>query len=160
MAKEIERKFLVTDDSYRRLATKSFRIVQGYISREPERTVRVRVRDNEGFLTIKGLTQGVERDEWEFQIPHADAIEMLNRVCLPGAVDKTRYIVAYEGYTWEVDEFHGVLSPLVVAEVELEDAACQPSLPPFIGKEVSGDPEYYNSSLAEKCEELLKASPD
>lgn len=147
MAKEIERKFLVTDNSYRDMATSSTRIMQGYISRRREGTVRVRVRGERAYLTIKGITQGIERNEWEYEIDPADAMTMLRECCEGGVLEKVRYVVPYGGYEWEVDEFGGRLAPLVVAEVELPSADEEVAFPPFIGREVSGDPAYYNSNL-------------
>lgn len=150
MAHEIERKFLVINESYKQMAVRSHKIAQGYISRQKEGTVRVRVRDDEAFLTIKGVNHGISRSEWEYPIPTADAREMLREVCGGAVLEKTRWIVEYQGFTWEVDEFHGRLAPLVVAEVELPDACLEPPLPPFVGREVSDDPQYYNSVLIEK----------
>lgn len=147
MAKEIERKFLVTDDSFKRIAIGCGRIEQGYLSRTPEATVRVRIKGEVAFMTVKGRNRGAVRDEWEYPIPVADAREMLD--ILPGgAIDKTRWIVPWEGHTWEVDEFHGALAPLIVAEVELADEKEPVTLPPFVGREVTGDVRYYNSNLA------------
>lgn len=156
MSKEIERKFLVKDNSFVEMASESHRIRQGYISRRKEGTVRVRTLDHRGFLTVKGATHGIERHEWEFEIPYEDANEMFSTVCEPGLIDKTRHIVDYMGYRWEIDEFHGSLSPLVVAEVELPSAETEPPLPPFVGMEVSDDPAYYNSNLLQKS---VKAQP-
>lgn len=146
MAKEIERKYLVTDDSYKRLAVASHHITQGYISRRKEGTVRIRLRDGRAFLTVKGVTDGITRNEWEYEIPADDAREMLSHVCQGNIVEKTRYLIPYEGLTWEVDSF---TSPrlMTVAEVELPSPDFIPALPSFIGKEVSGDPAYYNSNL-------------
>lgn len=149
MGKEVERKFLVRDDSYRRMAADSCRITQGYISRRKEGTVRVRIYGKRGYLTVKGANRGIERYEWEYEIPVSDAREMLATVCEAGVIDKVRYIVDFQGFRWEIDEFQGVLAPLVVAEIELPDAAVEPPLPPFVGKEVSDDPAYFNSNLLE-----------
>ena len=147
MAKEIERKFLVTDSSYRTMAHTSFKISQGYISRRKEGTVRVRVKGDKAFLTVKGANTGISRNEWEYEIALADATQMLETVVEGRPLEKTRYLVDYEGYTWEIDEFEGRLAPLVVAEVEMISADDNPPLPPFVGREVSGDPAYYNSNL-------------
>ncbi len=150
MPKETEYKFIAKDDSYKRMATASHSVRQGYISRRREGTVRVRVLDNEGFLTVKGANRGATRDEWEYPIPADEAREMLERVCLERQIEKTRWIVPYGGLTWEVDEFHGVHEGLTVAEVELPDADTHLSaitLPPFAGENVTGDPRYYNSNL-------------
>lgn len=146
MAKEIERKFLVTDNSYKAMAVKSVHIIQGYLSRSREATVRVRIKDDHAFLTIKGITEGISRNEWEYEIPMADAREMLAN-CEGTVIDKMRYIVPFEGFTWEVDEFGGKLAPLCIAEVELPSADASPILPPFVGADVSGNPAYYNSNL-------------
>lgn len=147
MAKEIERKFLVSDDSYKLMASESHRIAQGYISRRKEGTVRVRILDDAAFLTVKGENHGISRNEWEYPIPVEDAREMFRDVCEDPILEKTRWIVPYEGLIWEVDEFRGALAPLVVAEVELPSADTPVPLPPFVGREVSGDPAYYNSNL-------------
>lgn len=142
MAKEIERKFLVVDDSYKDYT--STRIRQGYLSSEPSRTVRVRVKDNRGYLTVKGLTCGATRDEFEYEIPLCDAEAMLC-MCDPDTViDKIRYNVG----RWEVDEFHGRLEGLRVAEIELSVENEAIALPSFAGREVTGDERYYNSALA------------
>lgn len=146
MGKEIERKFLVSDfRAVQRAARKSVRISQGYLSVDPERTVRVRLRGERGFLTIKGLTHGATRAEFEYEIPAADAREMLS-LCVGKIIDKTRYLVDYEGQTWEVDEFHSPRE-FWLAEAELQSESQQLILPPWIGREVTGEPQYYNSNL-------------
>lgn len=148
MAKEIERKFLVTDKSYRELATACHTIKQGYLSNDPDRTVRVRLKDDAAYITIKTRNMGAERNEWEYQIPAGDAEAMLCH-CTGNVISKRRYIVPEpSGLQWEVDEFEGTLAPLVVAEIELP-AVDTPFTPaPFIGEEVTDDPRYYNSALA------------
>lgn len=147
MAKEIERKFLVTDDSYRAMATAVHHIIQGYISRRKEGTVRVRVRDGRGFLAVKGATLGgISRDEWEYEIPETDAMEMLAKACEGNVVEKERHIVPYGDLVWEVDSFIRPVE-MTVAEVELSSPSTPISRPPFVGQEVSGDPAYYNSNL-------------
>ena len=148
MAQEIERKFLVKDDTYKRMATSSSRICQGYICSSRGRTVRVRIRGEKGFLTIKGPanSSGTSRFEWEKEIPLEDANELMN-LCEPGKIDKTRFIVEHEGHKWEVDEFHGENEGLTVAEVELKDENEQVKLPDFIKEEVTGEVKYYNSFL-------------
>ena len=148
MAKEIERKFLVSDDSYKAMSTACHHICQGYISMRKEGTVRVRVRDYNAFLTVKGINRGAVRDEWEYPVPVADAMEMLRSVTEGNVIEKHRYIVPFRGKTWEVDAFGGALSGLVLAEVELTAADEAVELPPFVGEEVTGDSRYYNSSLA------------
>lgn len=150
MAKEIERKFLVKDRSYREMAVRSHHIVQGYISTRPEGTVRVRIKDEQAYLTVKGLTVGATRDEWEYGITTADARAMLERCTEGNVIDKTRYIVNHDGRTWEVDEFNGALSGLVVAEIELPSEDTAISLPAFVGNEITDDPRYYNSALSQR----------
>ena len=150
MGKEIERKFLVSSDAYRTLATESHTIRQGYLSVNPDATVRVRILDDRAFLTVKSRNKGAERGEWEYEIPLADGRELL-ALCTGSAIlEKVRYIVPArpDGFRWEVDEFGGAKAGLVVAEIELPDAATPFEIPDFIGREVTGQPEYYNSSLA------------
>ncbi len=146
---EIERKFLVRDSSYRQLAHKSYRIRQGYICSGHGHTVRVRRRDDQAFLTIKGpsVDGGLSRYEFEKEITLAEA-EQLFGLCEPGVIDKTRFLVdAGDGHTFEVDEFYGDNDGLVMAEVELASADEPFAKPPFIGDEVTGDRRYYNSHL-------------
>lgn len=147
MPQEIERKFLVTGE-YKSKASEQSRIVQGYISSARGRTVRVRIRDGKGYLTIKGASNasGVSRYEWEKELPLAEAEELM-KLCEPGVIDKTRYLVQSGRHTFEVDEFYGENDGLVVAEVELtsEDEAFEK--PDFVGREVTGDIRYYNSQL-------------
>lgn len=146
MGVEIERKYLVKDSSYKAIAKCKSHIVQGYLCREPERTVRVRIRDSKGYITIKGLNHGMMRLEFEYEIPKHDAEEILG-LCNGKILDKTRYIVEYGGFEWEIDEFNNLDDNLVVAEVELPSVNSTVSLPPFIGEEVTGNPKYYNSML-------------
>lgn len=148
MALEIERKFLVTDDSYKAIAFHSDRIAQGYICREGGNSARVRVRGEKGYITIKGPStdDGISRYEWEKEIPASEAWELM-KLCHGGIIDKTRYLVKSGRHTFEVDEFHGDNEGLVVAEVELEDVDEKFECPQFIGKEVTGEKRYYNSHL-------------
>jgi CYTH domain-containing protein len=148
MALEIERKFLVLDDSYKREAFSSYHIMQGYICKERGKTVRVRIRDNQGFITIKGPSDqgGIVRYEFEQEIPLADAKELM-KLCEPGIIDKTRWLVKIDEHTFEVDEFFGDNEGLVVAEVELSTEDETFEKPHFIGIEVTGDRRYYNSQL-------------
>lgn len=148
MGKEIERKFLVANDTYRRMACRSIHMRQGYLSVNPQSTVRVRVTDDKAFITVKGMTSGATRDEWEYSIPVVDAVEMLGRLCSDNVIEKVRYIVPFDGMTWEVDEFVRPCSGLVVAEIELESEFQPVALPEFICDEVTGNPEYYNSNIA------------
>jgi CYTH domain-containing protein len=145
---EIERKFLVRGNDYKRLAYGSSRIKQGYICSGHGRTVRVRLRDDKGFLTIKGpsLDGGLSRYEFEKEITVEEA-EQLFRLCEPGIIDKTRYLVKSGQHTFEVDEFYGDNEGLVIAEVELGSPDEPFEKPAFIGEEVTGDRRYYNSHL-------------
>ena len=149
---EIERKFLVSNlNACLQLHTNSKRIVQGYLSFDPARTVRVRKTDTKPFLTIKGKSNatGDTRFEWEKEIPENEATQLLD-LCLGQIIRKTRYIVPHQSHLFEVDVFSGKLQGLVIAEVELSAADEQLDLPTWIGKEVTGDPRYYNSDLAKK----------
>ncbi|MDE5809616.1 MAG: CYTH domain-containing protein [Muribaculaceae bacterium] len=148
MAKEIERKFLVIDQSFMSMAGKVDRIEQGYVSLRPGGTVRVRIKNDRAYLTVKGLNKGAVRDEWEYEIPMTDAREMVDRVTEGIVIKKLRYNVEYAGRKWEVDVFEGVHQGLILAEVELESADTPIELPPFIGEEVTGNPQYYNSVLS------------
>ncbi len=147
MAQEIERKFLVKGD-FKNLAVKSTRIIQGYLSSVPERTVRVRVKGDKGFITIKGIgsTSGASRYEWEKEIGTTEANELL-AICEPGVIDKTRFLVKAGPHTFEVDEFYGENEGLTVAEVELSSEGESFERPEWLGEEVTGDARYYNSML-------------
>ena len=148
MAVEIERKFLVKDNSYKALSFAHRHIRQGYLSSGQGKTIRVRLRDSQAFLTIKGpsLDGGLSRQEYEYEIPFVDG-EKLLLLCEPGIIDKVRWLVKSGEHTFEVDEFFGDNEGLVMAEVELQDASEEPKIPDFIGKEVTGDRRYYNSQL-------------
>lgn len=149
MSKEIERKFLVRSSEYRDLAIQKKEMMQGYLSLDPDATVRVRIVDEEAFITVKSRNKGAVRNEWEYTIPVDEGTEMLKTCCKSRLIEKTRYIVeAGDGLKWEIDEFHGSLDGLVVAEIELPEEDYPVILPEFVGKEVTGDPRYYNSSLA------------
>ena len=140
MAQEIERKFLVKGD-FKREAFKATRITQGYLCSVPERTVRVRVKGEKGFITIKGIgnESGASRFEWEKEIPVAEVRDLL-KICEPGIIDKTRYLV-------KAGEFTGENEGLTVAEVELPDENAAFEHPSWLGEEVTGDKRYYNSML-------------
>lgn len=147
MALEIERKFLVTGD-FKSEVTRAIRIKQGYLCSNPERTVRVRMVGEKGFITIKGIgnASGVSRFEWEKEISSAEAEQLLT-LCEPGLIDKTRYLVRAGEHTFEVDEFRGENEGLTVAEVELSSEEETFLKPAWLGKEVTGDRKYYNSML-------------
>jgi adenylate cyclase len=147
MAQEIERKFLVSGE-FKSLAVKVTRITQGYLSSVPERTVRVRIKGEKGFITIKGIgsASGASRYEWEKEIPVSE-IEELLKICEPGVIDKTRFLVKAGPHTYEVDEFYGENEGLVVAEIELSSEEEAFEKPEWLGEEVTGDVKYYNSML-------------
>lgn len=148
MAVEIERKFLVSSDAWRD-GPPGVRICQGYLSRDKERTVRVRLAGDKAFLTIKGESAGISRKEFEYPIPSEDAEALLD-LCLPQLVDKIRHERQHGGHVWEVDEFLGANAGLIVAEIELSDADETFERPDWLGREVSDDPRYYNANLAER----------
>lgn len=147
MGIEIEHKFLVSGDGWRRAATQQTRFSQGYLSRDPARTVRVRIAGDAAFLTIKGETRGASRAEFEYAIPVADARQLLALSDGP-VVEKIRYLCPYEGMTWEVDEFLGANAGLVLAEIELESEGQGFGRPAWLGEEVTGDGRYVNANLA------------
>lgn len=148
MAQEIERKFLVLSNDFKSEAFKKTNIKQGYLSSKPERTVRVRVRDNHGFITVKGISNasGASRYEWEKEIPVVEAEELL-LICEAGIIDKTRYEVKVGNYIYEIDEFYGENQGLVIAEIELIKEDDSFEKPFWVGEEVTGDKKYYNSNL-------------
>ncbi|SMQ66162.1 CYTH domain-containing protein [Devosia lucknowensis] len=150
MAKEIERKFLVSGDAWRTAVTGSRRLAQGYLSSNAKATVRVRIFDDaQAVITIKGPTIGISRAEFEYPIPLDDGLELL-RLAGENVVLKTRHIVPHAGLTWEVDTFEAQHAGLVMAEVELESAGQFVDLPSWVGQEVSHDDRYANASLSRK----------
>ena len=148
MAEEIERKFLVKSDAFKEKAVAKTRITQGYLSSVPERTVRVRVKGDKGFLTIKGIgnESGASRYEWEKEIPLAE-VQQLLKMCEPGVIDKTRFNVKAGPHIFEVDEFYGDNEGLIVAEIELSSEDENFKKPVWLGEEVTGQVKYYNSML-------------
>ncbi len=149
MAKEIERKFLVRPSNWSELGP-GLKIRQGYLSTVIERTVRVRTYGEHGYVTIKGVTSGISRSEYEYEIPFSDATQILDGLCLRPLIEKTRYRIPFAGHTFEVDEFFGANRGLTVAEVELKSADEKVELPDWIDRDVSSDPRYFNSNLALK----------
>ncbi|MBD1841995.1 CYTH domain-containing protein [Cyanobacteria bacterium FACHB-63] len=145
MGVEIERKFLVKDDRWRNLAPGEL-YRQGYIP-TVESTVRIRVVNDRGFITIKGMSEGISRAEFEYEIPAIDAAQMLDTLCKPPLIEKNRHKIELNGLLWEVDEFLGENCGLIIAEVELRNADQAIDLPDWIGEDVSHDPRYYNSNL-------------
>jgi adenylate cyclase len=146
MGIEIERKFLIQGEGWRQLGTGTpYR--QGYLVNTKDRTVRVRVAGDQGYLTIKGSSDGIQRSEYEYAIPLSDANELLDTLCQRPFIEKTRYRIPYQDVVWEVDEFSGANQGLIVAEVELKDPNQPLDLPEWIGSEVSDDPRYFNANL-------------
>ncbi|MBN2283127.1 MAG: CYTH domain-containing protein [Deltaproteobacteria bacterium] len=147
MALEIERKFLVSGDAWRKGAI-GVRCRQGYLQTDPRRIVRVRVMGSDAFITVKAGLSSLSRLEFEYPMPVGDAETIINDLCREAVVEKTRYHVSYGGRIWEIDEFEGENRGLIVAEVELDDERQHVALPDWVGEEVSGDPRYYNFNLA------------
>lgn len=146
MGKEIERKFLVKNDDFKRLAQGvSYR--QGYLNSAKERTVRLREAGGQGFLTVKGPNRGASRDEYEYEIPLEDCRAMLDSLAEKPLIEKMRYSIPQGKHRWEVDEFLGANQGLVVAEIELDSADEKFHKPAWLGEEVTGDPKYFNSNL-------------
>ena len=148
MAVEIERKFLVVSDDWKSSVVDSKVCRQGYMVTEPKRSVRVRVIGDQGFLTVKGATDGISRMEFEYEIDLADANYML--MLCDQLVEKTRHFIEHDGLTWELDEFEGMNAGLVMAEVELESENQQIDKPVWAGEEVSGDERYFNGYLSKR----------
>jgi len=146
MGIEIERKFLLKNDTWRSLA-RGIKYRQGYLNSTKDRTVRVRTIDDRGFLTIKGPNKGATRVEYEYDIPGSDAANMLDDLCEKPIIEKNRHKIDFAGLIWEVDEFFGENTGLIVAEVELESEDQRFEKPEWVGDEVTGDPKYYNANL-------------
>lgn len=146
MGVEIERKFLLTGDGWRSLGEPVL-LRQGYLSTNPERTVRVRIEGDSATMTIKGRSEGATRAEWEYPLPLADANELLDRLCEQPIIEKYRRRIPFAGNVWEVDEFLGVNQGLMFAEIELASEDQQFDKPDWIGEEVTHDRRYFNSSL-------------
>jgi len=151
MTREVERKFLVKSDAYKIEAFKEVRIMQGYLSSAPERTVRIRVKDDKGFITIKGKSDdgGVSRFEWEKEIPLNEAMALM-QIAEPGIIEKSRYLVKRGAHIYEVDEFYGEHRGLTVAEIELQNKDDFFEKPEWLGEEVTGNAKYYNAMLIKK----------
>ena len=146
MATETERKFLISNSDWRKSVYQQKQIAQGYLSTNPVRTVRIRISDQIGIITIKGKSEGISRQEFEYEIPLDDA-KALIKLCERSIIEKTRNLVKYQDKTWEIDEFYGDNAGLIVAEVELNDEKESIEIPDWIGNEVSGQRRYYNASL-------------
>ncbi|MEI7795503.1 MAG: CYTH domain-containing protein [Methylococcaceae bacterium] len=148
MAQEIEHKFLLANDDWREHVSHSVIYKQGYLSSQPTSSIRVRISDSEAWLNIKSATIGTQRSEYEYEIPLADAHEILNNLCLKPVIEKTRHFVTHENHVWEIDEFDGENEGLIVAEIELDAVGESFSKPDWIGAEVTQDVRYYNNNLA------------
>ena len=146
---EIERKFLVNSDEYRQAAHAQNLIIQGFLSTDPHRTVRVRLYNNKGYITIKGISnqRGTSRMEWEFEIDPDEARELMDLSVEP-LIEKTRYLVKLGHHLYEIDEFAGSNEGLIIAEIELDDEDEKFPKPAWLGEEVTGDPKYYNAQLS------------
>jgi len=147
MGVEIERKYLLNGDDWRNLAEGTL-YRQGYLCSRKERTVRVRTIADKGFLTIKGVSVGMTRPEYEYEIPLEDAVVLLDELCEKPLIEKKRSKIEFAGFIWEVDEFFGDNEGLIVAEIELESEKQQFEKPSWVGAEVSGDSRYFNSNLS------------
>ncbi|MEM6770894.1 MAG: CYTH domain-containing protein [Bacteroidota bacterium] len=147
MALEVERKFLLKTDAWRKEVKRSGLLVQGYLHTDPERTVRVRIKNNRGILTIKGLGTGISRPEFEYAIPLVDARALL-QLCQQPPIEKTRHEVKVGEHLWEIDEFMGVNEGLVIAEIELRKEQESFVRPLWLGEEVTADKRYYNAALS------------
>ncbi|MGA2406251.1 MAG: CYTH domain-containing protein [Bacteroidales bacterium] len=147
MATETERKFLIKGE-FRHLAFKEIKIIQSYLSIDPDKTIRMRIADDKAFLTIKGRPQknSISRNEWEVQVPVSDAEEMM-RICLPGRIVKTRYLIPSGKHIFEIDVFHEKNEGLIIAEIELTSEDEYFEKPDWLGEEVTGNPQYYNANL-------------
>lgn len=147
MATEIEHKYIVVNDSYLQGYSSKIYFKQGYLTTDKACVVRVRIADEQAFLTIKGENRGASRAEYEISIDVSTAQAMLDTLCHTPIIEKTRYLYPYKGHTWEVDSFHGDNDGLVIAEIELSSENEHYDLPPFVGKNVTALPRYYNSCL-------------
>ncbi len=144
---EIERKFLLKSDNWKKSVSKTIHIKQGYISINPLSVVRIRITDSKSFLTIKGKGTDISHPEYEYEIPTKDAEEMYNLFCQDNGLAKIRHIVEYKGHKWEIDEFEGRHKGLILAEVEIKSENEKVEIPDWAAEEVTGNPKYYNSNL-------------
>ncbi len=147
MALEIEHKFLVLDDSWKKMVTESFEYKQGYLSSDNRRSIRVRTSNTKAWINIKSATIGTQRHEYEYEIPLQDGIEILLTLCQKPLIEKTRYLIPYQEHVWELDVFTGDNEGLIVAEIELSRKGEGFAKPDWVGQEVSSDLRYYNNNL-------------
>lgn len=146
MGIEIERKFMVVGDAWRSTA-RSVRIVQGYMTEDARRVVRIRTIDDRGSLTLKGISRGAARTEFEYAIPAQDAHRLLDELCLKPLIEKIRYYVPHAGMVWEIDEFHAPRPGLILAEIEIPSVDFEVERPDWVGDEVTGNPMFYNHNM-------------
>ncbi len=149
MPHEIERKFLLKNDGWKSAVIRQLEIKQGYLNTDPKRTIRIRLQGEQGYLTIKGESRGISRQEFEYEIPYEDARHLI-LLCEPPIIEKNRYEVQVHEHLWEIDVFEGANEGLIIAEVELASETEIFHAPPWLGQEVSADLRYYNSMLAQK----------
>jgi adenylate cyclase len=150
MAIEIEHKFLLANDDWRKAVQKSVKYKQGYLSSQPTSSIRIRIADQQAWLNIKSATIGTQRLEFEYEIPLHDAEAIINTLCGKPLIEKIRHFVLHEGNTWEIDEFEGDNKGLIVAEIELSEAGEDFAKPHWLGAEVTHELRYYNNNLAIK----------
>ncbi|MBI2969948.1 MAG: CYTH domain-containing protein [Gammaproteobacteria bacterium] len=150
MGTEIERKFLLRDDTWRAAVQRSTHMIQGYLANTERGSIRVRISGDRASLNIKSMTLGVTRAEFDYAVPLDEARILLQQLCMRPLIEKTRHFVLHDDAVWEIDEFEGENRGLIVAELELRDSAQNFSRPPWLGREVSDDPRYYNVCLVEK----------
>ena len=150
MGREVEKKYLVRSDGWRKRVKTGTPYRQGYLCMDPGRSVRVRAAGDRGFLTVKGKSEGAGRDEFEYPIPVDDAEQMLRTLCVQPLIEKTRYIIPAGDLKWEIDEFEGQNKGLLLAEIELSEGSREPEKPDWAGEEVTGDPRYYNLELVRR----------
>jgi adenylate cyclase len=148
MAVEIEHKFLLANNEWRKQISYSVKYKQGYLSAVATSSIRVRITDEQAWLNIKSATIGTHRHEYEYEIPLSDAHEIMINLCRKPIVEKTRHLVIHDGNTWEIDEFEGDNDGLIVAEIELTEVGATFSTPTWLGEEVTSDHRYYNNNLA------------
>lgn len=148
MAIEVEHKFLLANDNWRKQVSQSLQYRQGYLTSEPTSSIRVRTCNDKAWLNIKSATIGTQRYEYEYEIPLEDANEIIDKLCRKPLIEKTRHFVSVDNHTWEIDEFKGDNTGLIVAEIELESAGEAFTLPEWIGEEVTHDLRYYNNNLS------------
>jgi adenylate cyclase len=148
MAIEIEHKFLLTNDDWRKSVSHSVVYRQGYLSSQPTSSIRVRVSNNQAWLNIKSAVIGTQRHEYEYEIPLSDAQEILTNLCVKPLIEKTRHFVTHKNHLWEIDEFEGENAGLIVAEIELDSLDEAFAKPVWLGTEVTQDLRYYNNNLA------------